>query len=52
MGFDAAVLIVSAARKTIVWPMLIYALIVVTSVVLGWAWSWLNAPIPEPRTLQ
>ena len=52
MGFDAAVelLIVSAARNTIVWPMLIYALIVVTSFFLGWAWAWSVAPNPEPGT--
>jgi hypothetical protein len=42
----------SWARGLTSWALLVSALIVVTSFVLGWAWSWMNAPIPEPRIRQ
>jgi hypothetical protein len=45
-------LIASSARNATGWPMLIAALIVVTSFGLGWVWAWTrtltHAPNPEP----
>ena len=37
----------SWARGLTSWAWLVSALIVVTSFLLGWAWSWLNAPNPD-----
>jgi hypothetical protein len=42
-------LIASWARNATGWPMLISALIVVTSCVLGWGWTWIRARNLGPR---